>query len=184
VRAAGGGSPGAACQDWSVRKSFAIALILPALALPFTGCSDGRQVATPPACMTAAQDWVTALAAAPDRVLIDQASPISDCLPKYQGAAQIQEVGNTAVEAATQLSAFLKGGSGGEAGQDTESSAEAALMAGYLVGALENGAADTRGIHDTLVQRVKAAATNHLGEASPKVRAQYRKGREAGLESG
>lgn len=167
-----------------MRKSLAIALALSALALPFVGCSDGRQVATPPACMTAAQDWVTALAAAPDRVLIDQASPISDCLPKYQGAAQIQEVGDTAVEAATQLSAFLKAGSGGQAGKDSESSAEAALMAGYLVGAVEKGAASTNGIHDTLVQRVKAAATNHLDEASPKVRAQYRKGREAGLESG
>lgn len=166
-----------------MRKSIAIVLVLPALALPFAGCGDGRQVATPPACMSASQDWITALAAAPDRVLIDQASPISDCLPKYQGAAQVEEVGDTAVETATRLSAFLRAGSG-QAGDDYESSAEAALMAGYLVGAIEKGAASTNGIHHTLVQRVKAAATNNLGEASPKLRAQYRKGREAGLESG
>ena len=167
-----------------MRKSLAIAIVLPALVLPFTGCSDGRKVATPPACMAAAQDWVSALAAAPDKVLINEASPISDCVPKYQGAAQQQEVGDTAVEVATQLSAFLAAGRGGQGGDDFESTAEAALMAGYLVGALEKGAAASGGIHDTLVQRVEAAATNHLDQSSPKIRALYRRGRAAGQQTG
>ena len=39
---------------------------------------------------------------------------------------------------------------------------EAAIRAGYLVGALERGAEDTGGIHAILLDRIRSAATNGL----------------------
>jgi len=165
-----------------VRRTLAFALILPALALPFAGCGGKGMGPTPPACITAPQVWLTALSKAPGDVAIDQSTPISTCLPKDQASAQQEEVGRTAVEVATQLSRFIKAGEGAQ--KDYESSAEAALMAGYLVGALQRGAKETEGIHTTLVNRVEAAATNGLSGASQKLQGSYQEGHKAGLESG
>ncbi|MBN8866579.1 MAG: hypothetical protein J0H98_03400 [Solirubrobacterales bacterium] len=165
-----------------MRRSVALALVVPALLLPLAGCSDGRKIPTPPVCLTAPGDWLTALDAAPDQVAIDDNTLISSCLPKDQVPAQQEEVGRTAVEVATQLAAFYKTSGGGQ--KPLPSVEKAALMAGYLVGALEKGAAETQGIHSTLVNRVEAAATNGLDRAGRQVQAAYDKGREAGLESG
>ena len=176
-----------ACQDWTVRRTLVIGLILPALALPFTGCSDGRKVATPPACLAASSTWVTALSSAPDQVLIQEVTPISNCLTKGQSAAKQQEVGKTAVETATQLGAFYKTADKTETGKKqagSGSAEQAALMAGYLVGAIEKGAEETEGIHATLADRVEAAATNGLGGASQQIQGAYQKGHEAGLKNG
>ena len=164
-----------------MRKSLALALILPALALPFAGCGSGAGIPTPPACLTTPEIWMTALAEAPDQVLIEGDSKISECLPADQTAAQQEEVGRTAVEVASRLATFTK--ASGKDG-DYESSVEAALMAGYLVGALEKAAEESEGIHATLVSRVEAAATNGLQGASPKIRRTYEKGYEAGRETG
>lgn len=163
-----------------MRKSLALALVLPVVALAFVGCSDGRKVSTPPACLTVASTWVTALADAPERVLLDGTTPISLCLPKDQSAAQHEEVGKTAVATATQLSAFYKG-----SGKAASSSArQAALMAGYLVGALDKAAESTEGIHATLVDRVESAATNGLDGAGQEMQGEYQRGHEAGLKNG
>ena len=168
-----------------MRRTLAFALILPARVITFAGCSDGRKVATPPACLSAEATWVTALSDAPDQVLLEQVTPISECLPENQSASQHEEVGKTAVETATQLAAFYKADDSGKKVQPgTASSAQAALMAGYLVGALSKGAEDTEGIHATLINRVKAAATNGLDKASQEVQGAYQKGHQAGLESG
>jgi hypothetical protein len=162
-------------------------LILPALGLLFSGCSDGRKVATPPACLSASSTWVTALSSAPDQVLLQEVTPISDCLTKGQSAAKQQEVGKTVVETATQLGAFYKvanktGAGKNQAGSD--SAEQAALMAGYLVGAIQKGAEETEGIHATLTDRVETAATNGLDGASQQIQGAYQKGHEAGLEKG
>jgi predicted small lipoprotein YifL len=167
-----------------VRRSLAIALVLPALALPFAGCGEKGMAPTPPACITSSGVWLTALADAPKDVALDQSTPISDCLPKDQTAAQQEEVGRTAVEVATQLSRFMKTGAGPGGQADYESSAEAAVMAGYLVGAVQKAAKETEGIHATLVQRIESAATNSLDGASQKLQGAYQRGHEAGLESG
>ncbi len=164
-----------------MRKSLSLALILPALAILYAGCGSGAKLPTPPACQSTPEIWLTALADAPDQVLIEGDAPISTCLPSDQSAAQQEEIGRTAVEVGTRLSAFTK--ADGDEG-DFESSIEAALMAGYLVGALEKGAGETEGIHSTLVDRVKSAATNGLDGASPKIRATYNTGYEAGLDKG
>jgi hypothetical protein len=61
---------------------------------------------------------------------------------------------------------------------------KAAIDAGFLVGAIEKGAEDSEGIHATLVERVRAAATNGLSRASEQVRAHYEAGLEAGRDVG
>ncbi len=164
-----------------MRKSLAIALILPAFALAFIGCSSGAKIPTPAACQATPEIWLTALAEAPDQVRIEGDSLISECLPANQSAAHQEEVGRTAVEVATRLAAFIKtDGANG----DFESSAEAAMMAGYLVGAMTKAEAKTEGIHATLLDRVEAAATNGLDGASKKVQQTYQRGYEAGRETG
>lgn len=164
-----------------MRKPLAICLLLPVLAIAFAGCSSGKKLPTPAACQTTPEIWLTALASAPDQVLIEQGTPISDCLPPDQSAAQQEEVGRTAVEVATTLSASIKTKPGGG---EFEAADQAALMAGYLVGALEKAADGTDGIHDTLVQRVEAAATNGLEGATQEVQGEYQAGYQAGLDKG
>jgi len=164
-----------------VRKSLAFALVLPALAVAFAGCSDGRVIPTPAACLTTPATWVTALHSAPGDVALNQSTLISTCLPANQSAAQHEEVGKSAVDTATQLAVFYKS----DKGQDTSKSAvQAALMAGYLVGALQKGAEETEGIHAALIDRVQSAATNGLGDAGQQVQGAYQRGHEAGLENG
>lgn len=166
-----------------MRKTLALLLLVPVLAVPFVGCSDGRKIPTPAACQTAPEFWLTALADAPDQVLIDGATPISECLPPDQAAAHQEEVGKTAVDAATTLAASYKRNTG-QGVESTPTADEAALMAGYLVGALEKAAEETEGIHATLVQRVEAAATNGLDQAGEPARDEYRTGYEAGRQDG
>lgn len=166
-----------------MRKTLALLLLIPVLAVPFVGCTDGRKIPTPAACHTAPEFWLTALAEAPDQVLLDESTPISDCLPPDQAAGPQEEVGKTAVDVATTLAASVKGNSKSTTA-DSPTAGQAALMAGYLVGALEKAAKETKGIHATLLQRVEAAATNGLEQAGPAVRNEYRTGYEAGLKDG
>ena len=167
-----------------MRKTLAFALILPVILVAIAGCSDGRKISTPPACLAAPEFWLTALSNAPEKVVIEESASISECLPEKQTVANQEEVGRTAVIVASSLAASIKGEprAGGESNSPTAE--EAALMAGYLVGALEKGANESGGIHDVMVTRVEAAATNGLDAAGPAARQQYEEGRDAGLAEG
>ena len=167
-----------------MRKTLAFALILPVILVAIAGCSDGRKISTPPACLAAPEFWLTALSSAPERVVIEESTPISECLPEKQTVANQEEVGRTAVIVASSLSSSIKEQSAASGNQNSPSAEEAALMAGYLVGALEKGANESGGIHDVMVTRVEAAATNGLDSAGPAVRQQYQEGRDAGLADG
>ena len=70
----------------------------------------------------------------------------------------------------------IAGGSGTEA-------IRAAIQAGYLVGAMEKGSEGSDGIHTTLVDRVKSAATYRMDD-SPGAKVHYEAGVEAGREFG
>lgn len=164
-----------------MRKSLAICLLLPAFAIAFAGCSSGKMLPTPAACQTTPEIWLGALADAPDQVLLEQSTPISECLPEDQSAAQQEEVGRTALDVATTLSASIKKT---PEGGEFKTADQSALMAGYLVGALEKGANETDGIHDTLIDRIENAATNGLDGASQEVQGAYQAGYQAGLEKG
>ncbi|MFV0486123.1 MAG: hypothetical protein ACK5NL_02880 [Vibrio fluvialis] len=179
-----------------MRRFLSICLLMPGLVLLLAGC--GRQdevVVTPAACLLGPAVWTEALASLPETgegqpgretppVLLDGRTPISDCLPAEQTAADQETVGMSVVEVATYLSAGRGSrGDGGSGGAGRQAEARAA-RAGYLVGALENGSRSSQGIHAALVGRVESAATNRLGDGGEALRVSYERGREAGLELG
>jgi hypothetical protein len=155
-----------------VRWSIAIPVVF--LSLIWVGCG-ADEVGTPKVCLEGPAKIETALVTAPDAVRIDGTVPISDCLVRDQGSADLVTFGSSAVQVATKL--------GTEAAGSGPEAIRAAIQAGYLVGAMEKGSEESDGIHDSLVGRVKSAATYKLGE-SPGVQVHYDAGVKAGTEFG
>ena len=116
------------------------------------GCG-GEDAETPVACLEGAESYLTALEAAPGEVRLDGATRISDCLVEDQPAGDLSSVSQAAVGAATELNRRLLD----RFDEDT------AIQLGYLVGAVQEGAATTGGIHDDLVRRLDSAARNTGG---------------------
>ncbi len=148
---------------------------LAALALLAAGCGGG-EATTPVACFEGSSAYAKALADAPGEVLIEGETPISECLAENQDAGELAQVGEALVEAATRLNAEARQEPGGQAN----------LELGYLLGAAERGAEDTHGIHSDLLRRLTVAARFAPGEQplTPAFLATYRKGFDAGRESG
>jgi hypothetical protein len=138
------------------------------------GCSSG-ETDTPGACLAPARDYLKALSSAPGEVRIEGATPISDCFPAEQEPAQLGQVGEEVVGAATRLNA--------EARRDP--SGRETLQLGYLVGATQEGAAES-GIHADLLRRLDAAARfNEGGKPLPaSFERAFGEGYAAGQESG
>lgn len=80
-------------------------------------------------------------------------TPISDCLVSGQDPAELGQMGEAMIDAATELNA---------AARRRPSSADTVSL-GYLVGAVQAGAAETGGIHSDLVRRLDAAARFNEG---------------------
>jgi hypothetical protein len=103
---------------------------------------------TPSACLAGEDAYLAALDSAPGEVLLDGSVPIGECLVKAQSAGEINTVGSAMIAAATELNAAAR----------RRPTSEATSRLGYLVGAVEAGAADTAGIHTDLVRRINSAA--------------------------
>lgn len=130
-----------------MRLAAAALLALVALAVAAFGC--GRQGdSTPVACLEGAAAYEKALRSVPGEVRLGGETPISECLASNQQAGDLAQVGEALVETATDLNAK------GRANPDTD----AALQLGYLIGALQRGAADSEGIHADLLRRLAVAA--------------------------
>lgn len=125
------------------RKASIAATVLAVLA----GCGSDDAPETPAACLEPASGYLAALRAAPGEVRLDGSTPISDCLVEAQSGGQLAQVGEAMVAAATKLNAELRRG-------DTD----ATLQLGYLVGAAQEAASKTSGIHEDLTLRLDAAA--------------------------
>ena len=146
----------------------------------FAGCGQEDESA-PPACLGSATAYLDALKAAPERVLLDGSTPISDCLVEDQEPAELGQVGEGLVGAATRLNA--------EARRDP--SGDATVELGYLIGAVQQGAADSGatesgGIHPDLLRRLDSAARfNEGGDPLPaSFERAFGKGYAAGQDSG
>ena len=112
------------------------------------GCGSEDQPDTPAACLQTADAYLAALEAAPDDVRIDGATPISDCLVPDQPSGALQTVGKSVIDAATELN-----------GRILDSPDRRTIVElGYLVGAVQEGAAGTNGIHEDLIRRLDSAA--------------------------
>jgi hypothetical protein len=121
------------------------------------GCSSDDE-STPSACLGSADVYLDALRPAEGDVRLEGTTPISDCLVSGQDPAELGQMGEAMIDAATELNAAARRR---PSGADT-------VSLGYLVGAVQAGAAGTGGIHSDLVRRLDAAARfNEGGEPLP-----------------
>src|SRR5215204_1674720 len=114
----------------------AAASLLAFLALAGFGCG-GQDDSTPVVCLEGAPVYAQALNDAPDEVLLQGRTPISDCLASNQDAGDLSRIGEAMIETATGLNAEAREQPGGDA----------ALRLGYLLGAAQRGAEQSEGIH-------------------------------------
>ncbi len=128
-----------------LRASAVFFFAVASLAIGACGSEDED---TPVACLGDAQSYLAALEAAPEPVRLDGKTPISDCLVPGQGSGELTAAGESIVTAATQLNVAAREDPGGPE----------AVQLGYLVGAVQEGASETGGIHADLVRRVDSAA--------------------------
>ena len=111
------------------------------------GCGTSND-STPVACLEGTSAYERALKAAPDEVLLEDETLISECLTRNQSGGDLSRVGEAMIETATKLNA--------EAREDPGS--DAALRLGYLLGAVKRGTEESEGIHSDLLRRLVVAA--------------------------
>jgi hypothetical protein len=153
-------------------RRFPICMALLA-AIVLSGCGRTDD-STPPACLSGSGAYLRALKEAPGAVTLGGGVPISDCLAENQQAGDLASVGGAMLGAATELNSAARAEPGGAAN----------LRLGYLVGAAQNGAEGTDGIHAELMRRLVAAATYSPGRQvlSKEFERAYREGFDAGLQ--
>jgi hypothetical protein len=156
----------------AVRRPRAMLLIPLALLVAGCGSSDGGE--TPAACLVPAATYLKALEAAPDPVRLAGETPISGCLVKDQSAGDLADVGASLVQTATLLSDGAQSDPGGEQ----------TLRLGYLVGAVQEGASETSGIHTDLVRRIEASARYLKPRGTSSFDLAYARGYAAGRSGG
>ena len=155
-------------------RVFAATAFLVVLSLVI-GCGSSDD-STPVACLEGGDAYERALTAAPDEVLLEGETLISECLARNQSSGDLTRVGEAMIEAATALNAEAREEPGGEA----------AVRLGYLLGASQRGAEESEGIHSDLVRRLAVAARYAPGR-QPLTReflAGYREGFDAGRTGG
>jgi hypothetical protein len=112
------------------------------------GCGSDDAAETPSACLGPARAYVDALEAAPAQVRIGGVTPISGCLVEDQAPGAQATVGEAMIATATRLNREVR----------RDPAGPEATQLGYLVGAVQEGASRTAGIHADLVRRLDSAA--------------------------
>jgi hypothetical protein len=155
-------------------RVFAATAFLVALAL-VVGCGNSDD-STPTACLEGPEAYERALGAAPDEVLLEGETLISECLARNQSSGDLTRVGEALIETATKLNAEAR----------AEPSGDAAVQLGYLLGAVRRGSEESEGIHSDLVRRLTVAARYAPGKQplSQELLAGYREGFDAGRTGG
>ena len=103
-----------------------------------------------------------------------EGTPISDCLVDDQSAGDLADVGASLVRAATLLSALAERDPGGPQ----------TVQLGYLIGAVQEGASRTSGIHADLVRRLEAASRYQKSQGTNAFDLAYARGYAAGRRGG
>ena len=155
-------------------RVFAATAFLVALAL-VVGCGNSDD-STPVACLEGPEAYERALTAAPDEVLLEGETLISECLARNQSSGDLTRVGEALIETGTKLNAEARAEPGGDA----------AVQLGYLLGAVQRGSEESEGIHSDLVRRLTVAARFAPGKQplSQEFLAGYREGFDAGRTGG
>lgn len=151
------------------------------------GCGSDEAPDTPAACVAPAPEYVAALQAAPGEVRLGGTTAISLCIVKEQDPGALASVGEAVVGAATELNReVLRLREARSAGAKAELERKAVQL-GYLVGAVQEAAATTGGIHQDLVLRLDSAA-RFTGKGDEPFSAELEralgKGYNAGQETG
>jgi hypothetical protein len=154
-----------------VRRA-ACLLVLVGLVLAGCGSSDGGD--TPAACLAPAATYLKALEVAPDPVRLNGETPLSDCLVDDQPAGDLADLGASLVRTATILSA----------GAEQDPGGPQTLQLGYLIGAVQEGASETSGIHVDLVRRLEAAPRYLKPRGASSFDLAYARGYAAGRSGG
>jgi hypothetical protein len=155
--------------------SIAALACVAALAGALVGCGSADE-STPVACLEGAGAYERALKAAPEEVLLEDETLISECLARNQTSGDLVRVGEAMLETATALNAEAREDPGGNA----------AVQLGYLLGAIERGSEESEGIHADLVRRLTVAARYAPGREPlpPAFYRAYRSGYAAGQSNG
>jgi hypothetical protein len=144
-----------------------VACTLALLALAIGGCGSR----TPPAraCIEAQPaDVLQALTRAPGQVALADGTSLSQCVRRTIDDSRLQTLGAMLTRAADQLARRMR------------SSDDAALQLGFLIGAVERGAAQAAGLQGELANRIAGAAPPDGGSR----RALLLRGRAAGRRHG
>ncbi|HVD39561.1 MAG TPA: hypothetical protein VNC16_00965 [Solirubrobacterales bacterium] len=154
--------------------ALAATMLIVALAL-VAGCGSADN-STPVACLEGAGAYERALASAPDEVLLEGETLISECLTRNQSGGDLSRVGEALLETATALNAEAREDPGGEA----------SLQLGYLLGAVQRGSEEGEGIHADLLRRLVVAArfAPDKQPLPPEFVRAYRDGYAAGQSNG
>jgi hypothetical protein len=158
------------------RVSRLIALVLAAAVLAAAGCGSDDEPVTPAACLGPASAYLDALEDAPGEVRLEGATAISDCIVPAQEPGPLAQAGDSMVGAATRLNREIR----------SDFDERATVQLGYLVGAVQEGAAATGGIHEDLILRLDAAA-RFSGDEAPfgsRFERAFGEGYAAGLDHG
>ena len=144
-------------------------------ALLLTGCGSEDEQA-PAACLGGKGMYLAALESAPGEVRLEANVAISDCLVEAQDGGELGQVGEGMVAAATELNRRVQ----------RDPAGDATTQLGYLLGAVQEAASTTGGIHEDLVLRLDSAARfsaggNGLGAAFERT---FGQGYAAGQASG
>jgi hypothetical protein len=138
-------------------------------ALLLAGCAtDSERV--PAACLNGAATIEQALGRAPGAVTLADGTPLSTCVDRARGEAELQTLGGTFMMVADDLRARAPTDDG------------AALRLGYLLGATRRGVAKNPGMAANLGRRLEQATA--LPRASARARTALQRGRQAGEHGG
>jgi hypothetical protein len=149
-----------------------------AAVLAVAGCGGGDEAILAAGCTQDDGSVVAALEGAPDEVLLEDGTRLSDCVANGMDDADLQSIGITYHRAAERLRDEAREGGGGA------TSEEAALRLGYLVGATRKGAAGTNGVMAELQRRIENVAGRYSDRATPAGRSALERGLEAGERLG
>jgi hypothetical protein len=145
------------------------AIVCTLAALALVAC--GGRAPLPRSCTEATPaDVLRALQAAPRAAALADGTPLSTCVARAVEDADLQTVGATLTTAADRLAQRLPGSDG------------AALQLGFLIGAVERGAAQTPGVQAELARRIGQAPA--LDGGPPARRDALARGRAAGRRRG
>ena len=101
-------------------------------------------------------------------------TPISDCLVDDQSAGDLADLGASLVRTATILSA----------GAERDPGGPQTVQLGYLIGAVQEGASETSGIHADLVRRIESASRYLKPRGTSSFDLAYARGYAAGRSGG